>query len=786
MLLFSLAVKRYISPYMLTEQRMSYIKSRKHGSTRAVSPVTGLCSGAKAATVLTGLALTLPLQAQTADSSALPQVTVQGEQLSDYKAEQLSSPKFMDSLVNTTRTVTVVKEELTREQAASTLTEALQNVPGVGTFFAGENGSTSTGDAIYMRGFDSSSSIFVDGVRDLGSISRDVFNSEQVEVIKGAAGTDFGRSAPTGAINMVSKQPKLEDSFDASLGLGSARYRRATADWNKQLTGLPGAAIRLNALAQNAGVAGRDQVKNKRWALAPSLALGLGTDTRTYINLLHVKQNNVPDGGVPTIGLPGYSNTDALLNAGARVKSSNFYGTQADHDDVTADMVTLRLEHDFNADTTLRNTSRWGRTKQDYLLTSFMQLNSNGSANPQDWTVARSLPTFKLQRNEIWTNQTNLTTRFQTAGLQHHLNTGVEFTRESQRNYGVRSSGAWTPAQLYQPSSDAAGLSWERNGADSAGSTNTAAIYAFDTVELSERWQVNGGLRLDYYKTKYSALGQCGGTGRRAIACGGLPTGSLVATADGLKDSGTLFNWKVGALYRLAANGNIYVNYALSQQPPGGSNFTLSSAGNNANNPNMSPQKTRTAELGTKWEVMDKRLLLSAALFRTEVENEIYTDSDGSINQTGDKRVHGLELSAVGQLTSAWAISAGYTHQQAKVGRGSNVAQDGSRNVAYTPRDAFTLWSTYQLPFGLTLGGGARYSGGLKRGSDGAVGTPNHTSAYWVADAMAAYRVTRNLSVQFNVYNLFDKDYVASINKSGYRYFPGVERSYRLTANLEF
>ncbi|MHA6500638.1 hypothetical protein ACX3VG_30670, partial [Escherichia coli] len=57
---------------------------------------------------------------------------------------------------------------------------------------------------------------------------------------------------------------------------------------------------------------------------------------------------------------------------------------------------------------------------------------------------------------------------------------------------------------------------------------------------------------------------------------------------------------------------------------------------------------------------------------------------------------------------------------------------------------------------------------------------------YWVADAKLGYRVNRNLDFQLNVYNLFDTDYVASINKSGYRYHPGEPRTFLLTANMHF
>jgi catecholate siderophore receptor len=124
--------------------------------------------------------------------------------------------------------------------------------------------------------------------------------------------------------------------------------------------------------------------------------------------------------------------------------------------------------------------------------------------------------------------------------------------------------------------------------------------------------------------------------------------------------------------------------------------------------------------------------------------------------------------------------------QNTKVDTGANVAADGSNGLTYTPKNAFTLWTSYRFPFGLTLGGGARYSGGLRRGTDGAVGTPNHTEAYWVFDAMASYRINKHVDLQLNVFNLFDKDYVAAINKSGYRYFPGAPRSVRLTANFKF
>ena len=161
-------------------------------------------------------------------------------------------------------------------------------------------------------------------------------------------------------------------------------------------------------------------------------------------------------------------------------------------------------------------------------------------------------------------------------------------------------------------------------------------------------------------------------------------------------------------------------------------------------------------------------------------------NDDGTWSQYGKKRVEGYELSATGNLTPDWTIIAGYTQQHATVTEEQNVAQDGSSALAYTPKHAFTLWTQYQATSDLSVGGGVRYVGSLRRGSDGAVGTPDHTEGYWVADAKLGYRVNRNLDLQLNMYNLFDTDYVASINKSGYRYHPGEPRTFMLTANVHF
>ncbi|WP_322102594.1 catecholate siderophore receptor Fiu [Paraburkholderia sp. J41] len=784
---------------------MAYIRSRKttpcshSGSAHAPTAFTGTAAATATATatLLAGITLGCPLPAlaQAATSIAettLPAMHVNATASADpYKPETLASPKFTQSIKDTTQTVIVVPEQVMKDQQATTLTEALRNVPGAGTFYAGENGSTSTGDAIYMRGIDTSNSIYIDGIRDINTTYRDMFNTEQVEVIKGPSGSDYGRSAPSGSINLVTKQPGLKNSFDASLSGGTSNYARSTIDWNQKLNDT--SAFRLNMMGHKADVAGRDQADNQRWGIAPSLAFGLNSPTTVYIDYMHVKQDNTPDGGVPTIGLPGYKapgSAFSALNTAPKVDSHNYYGTASDHDDSTTDMATIRVEHKFGDNTVLRNTTRWEEVKQNYMLSSFMLAATNlAASNPADlstYTMTRT-PNLRDSNNRIVTNQTNVTTTFNTGPVKHDVSAGFELTREEQTIYGHTTPTA--PAvNIYAPNSDVFLSNYGRNGANATGSTDTVAAYAFDTIDVGDRWQFNGGLRWDYYHSDYTSATACGGTGRNVVACPtGVAAGTPVQTVDASK-SGNLIDWKLGALYRITRNGNVYFNYGVSQQPPGGSNFALASAGsgNSSGRIDFAPERAKTAELGTKWELFGKRMLATAALFRTDITNEVQQLDDGTYGQTGKKRVQGIELSAAGQITPNWSVMAGYTLQDARVQAGTAVSQDGSALLTYTPRNAFSLWTTYQLPYGFTVGGGARYVSGLQRGTDGAVGTPDHTDPYWVVDAMASYKATRNLSIQLNVYNLFDKSYVSSINKSGYRYFPGAPRTAVVTANLAF
>lgn len=726
---------------------------------------------------------------------SLPAISVSDTaQAPSYKASRSANDKMTEDLLDTPKTVQVIKKEMLQEQGASNLMEALRNTPGI-TMQLGENGNTAAGDTFMMRGFSTQTSTFVDGIRDLGAVSRDVFNLEQVEVVKGAAGSDIGRGASSGYINLVSKLPTLEDSISGTLGYGTADKAAMTADINQTMS--QGSALRLNLMRRDGGVDGRDYVENSSYAVAPSVAFGLDGDTRLYVYSQHVRQENVPDGGIPTIGMDGFYNADARLRAGGKVDEDNFYGSTGDYEDVDADMLTVKLEHDLNDVTTVRNTSRIGKTTTDRILTGVNTLSANNSNDPSNWTVSRSRQ-LTDQENEIAANQTNLSTEFFTFGLRNTLATGVEFMHESQRTEsgatalqlidGVTYAAVALPnANLYDPNAhDVMGKPY-KTGVYSDGTTDTAALYAFDTLHLNEQWSVNAGVRFEHYRTDSK--------GASLVSIAGTPaTNDYLLTPYDLDSSDDLTSWNTGVVYKPAENGSIYLSYANSLTPPGSSNFALSTSASSDSQPNLDPQETEHVELGTKWDLLDERLNLTAAVYRTENTNQVSYDAlSDSYQQDGKIRVTGVELGMVGQITNFWQVSAGIasmdTEQLDQVSRSNAGVITENTGVRWSPDLTATLWTSYTLG-DLTLGGGARYVSDqdrlIAKGADSSTTNMPEIPSYWVADAMAAYRLNKNVNLRLNVYNLFDEEYISTLNNSGARMVLGTPRAAMMTTEFSF
>jgi catecholate siderophore receptor len=677
----------------------------------------------------------------------------------------LASPKFTEPLRDTPQTVVVIPQEVYSQEGATNLSDALRNTPGI-TFAAGEGGSAAStaGDAFYMRGFDTSNNVFIDGVRDVGAYGRDVFNLEQIEVAKGPAGSDIGRGASSGYVNLVTKVPHAENFGRSTLSFGfdddtSGTRRRATADINQEVSGspIPGTALRLNVMWQDSDSVGRQYAENKSWAIAPSLALGLGTPTRAFFALQHSKQDNRPDYGLPGAQFPGFS------PAPPPVDWKIFYGFTRDYDRVTTNAYVARFEHEFSPRAKISNQTRFSTVSRDAVATA-------PGSSPTSYAPSTGLLTRSRQANrrdtDILSNQTNLLGQFKTGALDHHVSSGAEFSRETA-NSPAFTSAALTPIFITAPNPAApADGAPVRSGAYTRAKIETAALYAFDTVKFAERWQVNLSLRGEHARTHYWNL-----------ATTGVPT-----TANATNN---LLSWKTGLVYKIARNGSAYVAYGISFVPPG-TDFTLSTALGNQNNPDTAPQRTESVEVGLKWDFFHGRLSTAAAVFDTSNDKTVYTDPILGPVPAGKQRVRGTELSISGHVNDDWLVFAGFAYLDSRIEQGTTTGNNpAGAALPLIPKISGNLWTTYRLPFRLTLGGGVQYVDAITR-RDASSTAPRVASSYWLLNTMVSYEVNSWLTLRANVNNLADERYVQSYNNNGGRFNPGAPRSYLVTAELKF
>lgn len=746
-----------------------YIVSKKHKSLNYVG----------ASVVSAAIMFSVPTNATAEEAKKLSDVDIIEKVSSydeNYKIDKVSSKKITQELVDTPQTIQVISEKLLVEQQATTLQEALRNTPGI-TLNLGENGNTNQKNNIMMRGFDTQNSIYKDGVRLNDNIVNDMFNTEAIEITKGAVGADNGRGVASGYINQVTKKAKLKDDASLSAGYNTGDNVRLTSDINKKLNDTT--AIRVNMMKHEGDVAGRDIVEIDRTGFAATVDFGISTETRTQVGYEYFKQNDIPDGGIPTIGLPSVYNS-TLETAGvsaSKVDRENFYGSDTDFEDATSHTFLLNFEHDFSPNSTISNITKYNKTKQEMVITALFSPTITDVSNSDSWTVRR-LRNQKWQENENIVNKTNFNTNFDTGSISHTISTGIELIREEKKTKSFNSAGDISAASVYNPNSndDVTGqdLSFSRAGIDTK--IDTVGAYAFDSIELNEQFMIIGGGRIDRYEIESDGISYNSRT-------------DVYSDVD-LEDEGTLKSWKLGFVYKPLDNGSIYLSYASSELPPGGQDLALSTSASSASDPNKDPEESDTIELGTKWEFFDDRLSLTSAIYKTLVSNQVTQEDDGSYTQEGDKEVKGIEIGVVGQLTNNWSMSAGIAKDKTDVK--SKGGTDDGAVLRFTPDWSATLWTTYDLTSALKIGGGTTYTGNQKVSSTKAgQDTPienrlTEINDFLVFDLMSSYAIDKHSSLQLNVYNVFDEEYVANTNKDGFRYTPGKARQATLTYTYKF
>jgi catecholate siderophore receptor len=804
-----------------------FITTGQAAPKRLIATALGSVFVSAAMPALADAALDAPA-APDGDAERSPAPTLESVTVEGSGVKQGSSPKLTAPLLDMPQSITIVPQKVITDENLLNLRDILSTLPGI-TFGAGEGGG-GYGDSINLRGFTGSNDITIDGVRDSAQYTRsDPFDLDRVELVNGANSVYSGSGSVGGSVNLVSKVPYLGDRTQVSAGLGTDSYSRLTADSNTQIGET--SAFRINVMAHENDVPGRDVEHYGRWGIAPSISFGLGTDTVWTLSAFHQKDDNIPQYGVPTFKgdiLPG-------------VDDSRYYGYRNfDTQEIRADSLTSVIQHQFDGDISLRNLTRAQRVAQftrvdppqgTFCLPDGLQPSgASCTLNPDTFLEIVVPPGMYMPSgprgnvrdttNRLLYNQTDLTSNFNTGGIAHTLVAGASFSHETYsldgfsqyRNddgtnpYAAPGHFPFTP--IGDPDSYFTGVSHRTLTSKVNGDLDDAAAYVFDNLELNANWALNLGMRWEHNDA--SAHSYIVKTFTAPTAQNPDPDNSGIGEITGVnpnaENTSNLFSYRAGLVYKPVEAASIYAAVSNSKTPSAATvngSCTASSTTGTANC-DVDPESALNYELGAKWDVLDGRLSLTGSVFRNERRNYRVADPGNPDNPSGFQtldgraRVDGLLLGAAGQIAPHWYVYGNYSHLDSKVVRGASnyVASQGhdytkGDPLLSTPENSFSFWTTYDLSPAWQLGYGTTYVGSYNVSQHSAAnpdGPLNEVDSYWIHRLMVAYKVSERLRLQLNVNNVFDEDYLTRVRTAGDQAWgtPGDARSAVLTATYTF
>jgi catecholate siderophore receptor len=691
-----------------------------------------------------------PAALGTSDVPTLPEVAVSGSaDKNDFQADRSSvGAKTPTAIRDIAQSTTVVTKAVMESEGVTSFQDALRNVPGI-TIGGAEGGQI--GNNINLRGFTARTDIYLDGFRDRGQYYRDTFDLESIDVLYGPSSMLFGRGSTGGVVNQVSKKAELNDSGEVSGTVGSDDRYRSTVDLNHQLSDT--SAFRIDAFGQSMEST-RDVEKNQDYGVAPSLRFGIGTPTEITFSALIEHNDDMPDYGV-----------QALDGHPAPVSRNTFYGLTNDRTIQDVQILNNKIKHKINDNLTIQNQTQFAHYAIDARETapqSVLTGSTPGSpalSNGNYTTLSPSQLFVQLQSHDrviddhSLYNDTDVFYKFDTGFIKHNLDVGIELGRDTYANQAY-TRGNLPIVSLLNPVYESTPANVTTTVGNLAqASANTFAGYFNDTLSLGEHWKLVGGVRWDDYRAEIS----------NSIS---LPAYASQTT--------TFTSVRAGVIFQPNDWSSYYVSYGTSFDP------SLEQLTVTNGTQNLAPETNKSYETGAKWDALNGKLSLNAALFQVEQNNSRTEDSAGEYELNGDVRVRGGQLSATGRLSDKWQVIAGYTYMDALVVK----AADGTEGhtPANTPRNTMTLWSTYAFTPAWEAGGGLTYMSSRYAANTDLVEVGGYTR--W--DAEVAYH-QKKYDLRLNLLNLTNKFYYdALIQSDGGRSVPAVGRTVMATATYKF
>jgi catecholate siderophore receptor len=708
-----------------------------------------------------GLVTAHVLAQPAGDQGDIDEIIVTEEARERYRVEDSALTKLTESIRDTPQSIATLTKEMLDDRGLQSLNDALRNVPGI-TLGAGE--FSWQGNNPTIRGFSSRDDMYLDGLRDFGSYPRDPFNLETIEVLLGPSSVLFGRGSTGGAINQVTKQPRREQLTSLAMNVGSDETIRATADVGRPLALLGDtSAFRLNVLAHSGETADRAAV-TERYGIAPSLALGLGTDTQVTLGYMKQTSDDRPDYGLPWLG-----------TSPAPVPRDTFYGFESDYLETDADIATAHVAHRIGESIRLDVQARLADYARDVRITEPLITPAPPPGTPPEQIAVYRYVFSGPSDEELMTTQALASMSFGAGRVRHALVTGLEWASEQSSptfSFGIGVPG--TSLLNPDPTEPFSASSMDPRVIANT-EADTLALFVLDTLKLGDAWNVTLGARWDRFDTSYAAE-----------RFAGPPTPFDAGTRSGREayaQVDEVASYRAAVVYKPAERTSLYLAASTSFNPSAQSlSFLTTGRALGTENAFLDPEENESVELGAKMGFRDDQLSFSAALFEITKTNARVPDpgNPGFNTLGGEQRMRGVSVDIAGMVAERLYLGAGYAYLDGEVVRGAAGAAVGAQ-IANAPEHSANVWTNWHAADRFDVGFGARYVG--EQYAQSAL-NGRRVPSYSTFDAMARYTLSESLALKVNVTNLTDEYYFEQLHM--WHIVPAAARTVTFAVNAAF
>lgn len=655
-------------------------------------------------------------------TTVLEDVVVKSNRNKGYAAKQNKTAVKTDTkLIDLPQSISVITQDLIKDQNMQSIGDTLRYVPGVG-IAQGEGNR----DTPIFRGNSSTSDMYVDGIRDDVQYFRDLYNIEKVDVLKGPNAMIFGRGGSGGLVNRTTKQADWDSRRELGFQGGFWNKWRATADVNQAIN--DNFAVRLNGMWESSN-SYRDDFKADRWGINPTAAWRSDNKkTKVTIGYEHYEDNRTADRGVSSFnGRPVATNVSTFFGDAARSPTW-----------ATVNSFNAVLDHDFGNGLTVRNSSRYA------VYDKFYQNIFPGAVNAKGNQVSISAYSNATQRENFF-NQTDLTYTLQTGLFKHTLLAGMELGRQETDNF--RMTGYFTDVGKNATSVNVPVTNPKYNGtvtfrqsatdADNHSVATIAAGYVQDQIQLTKQLQAIVGVRYDSFEVDFH----------------NNRNGQEISTHD------DLWSPRAGLVFKPIDNFSLYANYSMAYVPRAGEQL----ASLTVSNASLKPEQFNNYEVGAKWDILPD-LSATLAFYQLDRLNALATDPNNpAVSFLVDgQRTRGIEIGISGNITDDWRIMGAYAFQDGKITKSISSTALAGAALAQVPEHTFSLWNRYDITPQWGIGLGSIYRSKMYAATDNLVTLPG----FLRFDAAVYFNLNKNVELQVNVENLFDKEYYASAHSN--------------------